>query len=117
MCTFQQFWTSHTELGVSPFLHTYLFSILLPRAIFIFPVPDPFCCENEVRGFGHRGGCRKTSDFFQPTGHIVKTDTERVKVPFSKSKIKSIKKKGGKIIRTVCEALLIDSEADYKFAN
>lgn len=46
----------------------------------------------------------------------MKTDTEWVKVLPSKSKIKSIKK-GGKIIRTVCEALLVDSEADYKFAN
>lgn len=78
---------------VSPFLHTYLFSILLPLATLIFPVPDPFCRKNEVRGFGHRGGCRQTSNLFKPTAHIQKTDTWQDGATFSNNIIKSIKKK------------------------
>lgn len=91
--TSQWFWTLSTKLTFAPFVHTYFFSILPPHAMFIFPVPDPFCCKNEVGWFGHRGGCGKTSDLFKPRLHIHKRDVWEDKATFGNRFRRSIKKK------------------------
>lgn len=112
--TSQWFWTLSTKLTFAPFVHTYFFSILPPHAMFIFPVPDPFCCKNEVGWFGHRGGCGKTSDLFKPRLHIHKRDVWEDKATFRNRFRRSIKKKKRK---QLCELLHIDSEAHHKSAN
>lgn len=48
-------WTLRKEHSPS-FRDTYLSSILLPKAKFIVPVPNPLSGEDKVWRFGERGG-------------------------------------------------------------